>query len=98
MNAYIHKGILSMIASQLDYVAYLQELGGNMEEQIHLVDVEGFARKSGTDEHGCKWIEFEVDYMAEQEAGECCICGARLEAGWLCLDGGDEVCSSHVVY
>lgn len=97
MNASLHKGILSMIASELDYAAYLQELGGIMEE-IRLTDVEGFARKSGTDEHGSKWVQFEVDYMAEQEAGECCICGAQLEAGWFCLDGGDEVCSSHIIY
>ncbi len=73
-----------------------------MTETVKLHDagrictVEGFARKSGTDEHGNKWIEFEVDYLADQVDGKCCICGARLSSGWMCLDGGDEVCSKHV--
>jgi hypothetical protein len=58
--------------------------------------VEGFARQSGTDEGGANWIEFEVDYGAEQEPGECDICGAEIETGWMCLDGGEEVCDEHV--
>jgi len=65
-------------------------------EIIRLHNVEGIARKSGTDDHGNAWIEFEVDAFAEQEPGECSICGAELESGWLCLDGGDEVCDEHV--
>lgn len=65
-------------------------------ETIKLHDIEGFARKSGTDEHGCQWIEFEVDYLAEQEVGTCSICESEIESGWLCLDGGEEVCSDHV--
>jgi hypothetical protein len=48
------------------------------------------------DRHGCKWVEFSVDYLALQEDGECTICGATLSRGWLCLDGGGEVCSDHV--
>lgn len=67
-----------------------------MDEKIVLHDIEGFARKSGTDQHGCQWIEFTVDYGALEEDGECCICGATLTSGWLCLDGGDEVCDKHV--
>lgn len=67
-------------------------------EMITLDKVQGISRLSGTDEHGNTWVEFEVDYQAEQETGECCICGAELEAGWLCMDGGDEVCSDHVEY
>jgi len=67
-----------------------------MEEIIKLRDIQGIARLSGTDENGNVWTQFEVDYMAEQEDGECCICGARLETGWLCSDGGDEVCNKHV--
>lgn len=65
-------------------------------ETIILSDVEGISRLSGTDQHGARWTQFEVDYLAEQVPGECCICGATLESGWLCLDGGDEVCDEHV--
>ena len=32
-----------------------------------LYDATGFARFSGADESGNRWIQFEVDYMAEQE-------------------------------
>jgi hypothetical protein len=67
-----------------------------MEDTITLTNVEGFGRVSGTDEHGNHWINFEVDYFAEQLTGQCVICDAELEAGWLCLDGGDEVCDHHV--
>ena len=67
-------------------------------EAIVLHDVQGIARKSGTDEHGNEWVEFEVDAFAEQEPGECSICGETLHDGWMCLDGGEEVCSSHVEY
>jgi len=68
------------------------------EERVILSDVEGISRLSGTDQHGARWIEFEVDYFAEQVPGTCVICGATLESGWLCLDGGDEVCSEHVEF
>ena len=67
-------------------------------ETIKLVNAEGISRLSGDDENGNKWVEFEVDYFAEQEAGECSICGKELESGWMCLDGGDEVCASHIEY
>jgi hypothetical protein len=67
-------------------------------ETIKLSNVAGIARLSGTDENGCYWIEFEVDYFAEQEPGECSICGAELASGWMCLDGGEEVCSEHIEY
>lgn len=63
---------------------------------IKLHDIQGIARHLGTDEEGCTWIQFEVDYFAEQEAGDCSICGKMLEEGWMCLDGGEEVCDSHV--
>jgi len=36
---------------------------------IKLHDVQGFSRLSGIDEDGCQWIEFEVDYFADQEPG-----------------------------
>jgi hypothetical protein len=66
-------------------------------ETITLHDVDGIARLSGTDENGCSWTQFEVDSFAEQLPGECCICGEELWDGWMCLDGGDEVCDSHVI-
>jgi len=65
---------------------------------IKLTNIEGISRLSGTDEHGANWIQFEVDYFAEQMDGECAICGETLASGWLCLDGGEEVCSSHIEY
>lgn len=65
-------------------------------DTIKLTDIQGVSRKSGTDVDGNHWVEFEVDYLAQEEDGECCICGAVLSAGWLCLDGGDEVCAEHV--
>ena len=67
-----------------------------MAEIIRLRDVEGLAQKSGTDQHGRQWVQFTVDPFAEQESGECSLCGAELEEGWMCLDGGEEVCSEHV--
>ena len=66
-------------------------------ETIILQNVTGFASRSGEDTNGCKWVEFEVDYGAEQTDGECCICDATISHGWLCLDGGDEVCADHVL-
>lgn len=67
-----------------------------MSNKITLTNVVGIANLSGTDTSGCTWTQFEVDYLAEQTDGECSICGAVLTHGWMCLDGGDEVCSSHV--
>ena len=65
-------------------------------EVITLHNVTGFSRKSGIDINGNFWEQFEVDYLAEQEDGECAICHAVLTEGWMCLDGGDEVCSRHI--
>ena len=67
-------------------------------ETITLSDVTGISRKSGGDDSGSVWEQFEVDYFAEQNDGECCICHAILGTGWLCLDGGDEVCNSHIEF
>ena len=69
-----------------------------MNKRIKLHDVEGFARLSGIDEDGCTWIQFEVDVFAGQEFGECSICGAILSSGWMCMDGGEEVCEAHIVW
>ena len=65
-------------------------------ETITIYDATGVSRLSGTDYQGNTWTQFEVDYLAEQEDGECTICHAVLEEGWMCLDGGDEVCNSHI--
>ncbi len=81
------------------------------QETIRLHNLQGFARKSGTDDSGNAWIEFELDAYAidcdcdgpecdpdvcPRLGTECSICGDRIESGWLCLDGGDEVCDRHV--
>ena len=65
-------------------------------DPIRLRDIEGISRLSGTDDDGNKWVQFEVDYLAEQQAGECSICAAVLTQGWMCLDGGEEVCAEHI--
>lgn len=70
-----------------------------MSEKIKIVKVvRGCFNEinGGEDEHGCNWMTFEVDYLAEQEDGTCAICGATLSEGWLCLDGAEEVCSDHI--
>jgi len=66
-------------------------------DKIYLNNISGMGRLSGVDEHGNSWIEFEVDYFAEQIDGECDICGEELTYGWMCLDGGEEVCEDHVI-
>ena len=65
-------------------------------ETIKLTNVDGIAKLSGDDKNGNTWVKFEVDYFAEQMDGECSICGAVLSSGWMCLDGGEEVCDSHI--
>ncbi len=65
-------------------------------DTIKLHDIEGISLLSGTDDSGCTWTQFEVDYFAEQEDGECSLCGAALSSGWMCLDGGEEVCADHI--
>lgn len=67
-------------------------------ETILLHNIGGIGRKSGSDANGNRWIEFEVDAFAEQIAGECAICGAAIDNGWMCLDGGEEVCAPHVEF
>lgn len=66
-------------------------------EMIRLTNIEGFSVLSGKDSAGADWKQFSVDYLAEQLPGECAICGAILESGWLCLDDGEEVCDEHVL-
>ena len=66
--------------------------------EIKLSDIQDISRLSGMDRNGNAWIQFEVDYLAEQLDGECAECGAVLSQGWMCLDGGEEVCSSHIQF
>ncbi|MHB9134719.1 MAG: hypothetical protein ACYDBB_26910, partial [Armatimonadota bacterium] len=63
---------------------------------IRLHAVEGEAKLAGVDEDGLHWVQFEVDEFAGQEPGTCAICGETLTSGWLCGDGGEEVCDRHV--
>jgi hypothetical protein len=65
---------------------------------IRLHDLDGVDTFTGTDDDGCVWSQFQVDALAEQESGSCSICGATLHSGWHCLDGGEEVCDSHVQF
>ena len=60
------------------------------------LDSNCIARLSGQDEYDLSWIEFETDWFAGELPGTCSICGEEITAGWLCLDGGEEVCASHV--
>lgn len=71
----------------------------NTQSKVKLTDIQGIARKSGTDQYGCEWVQFEVDFLAEQEEGVCSICGEELVEGWMNLDcGSEEVCTDHVEY
>ena len=65
-------------------------------ENIILTGISGMGCLSGIDQNGARWIQFRVDYFAEQMDGECSGCGAVIDAGWMCLDGGEEVCDDHV--
>ena len=61
-------------------------------------DKNSIVRQSGIDKEGNHYIDFEVDYFAEQQTGECSICGEELESGFICLDGGEEFCGSHIIF
>lgn len=66
---------------------------------VKLHNVEGIARLSGVEYHDgavSHYIQFEVDYLAEQLPGECNICGLEIESGWVRFDGGEECCDEHV--
>lgn len=66
-------------------------------DTVYLSRIEGFARKSGTDPSGNKWIEWDTD-GSECSHDYCEICHAFLESGWVCLDGGEVVCDLHVSF
>ena len=60
------------------------------------LDSNCIARLSGQDEYDLNWIEFETDWFAGENPANCSICGEEITAGWLCLDGGEEVCATHI--
>jgi hypothetical protein len=70
------------------------------ETTVVLHDVQGIARHSGECRNGLQWIEYELDTftMDEPTPDTCSICDAEITSGWLCLDGGETVCASHVSY
>ena len=70
----------------------------NMETIKIKLDKDRFARQGGVDENDNHFIDFEVDYFADQDTGECSICGKELESGFICLDGGEEFCSDHIIF
>lgn len=53
----------------------------------------GFGRAYGVDTDGAHWTTYDRD----EGDDDCDECGARITSGWLCLDGGETVCSAHVV-
>lgn len=69
-----------------------------MDEKVVLHGIEGIARLSGYDEYDNQWVQFMVDELAGEEPGQCEICHLELWSGWMCLDGGEEVCAEHVIY
>ena len=44
---------------------------------------------------GAYWVSFVPDSLAGEESN-CDICADNVEAGYLCMDGGDCVCIDHV--
>lgn len=57
----------------------------------------GYGRQSGTDIHGAYWTTFEHEASAESPLDDCSVCGSPVHDGWLCMDGGEVVCSAHVL-
>jgi hypothetical protein len=63
--------------------------------QLHHDDYTGIYTER-TDGGDVTFTPFIVDYFAEQTDGECSLCGLTIDAGWLCLDGGEEFCNGHI--
>lgn len=76
----------------------IEDVNMSKEIVITLHNIQGISKLSGTDQHGLTWTQFEVDYLAEQEDGECVECHDTLSSGWMCMDGGDELCAEHVLF
>ena len=67
-----------------------------MKKILLKVDHPVISKITGTDTDGLTWSSFLVDQLAEQLPGVCSICNAEIEDGFLCLDGGDEVCTKYI--
>jgi hypothetical protein len=80
----------------------MQEEPDVFPDEIVLHNIQGISRKSGTDQHGAQWIEFDLETVDPGDDGaaasSCAICHEPVWQGWMCLDGGDEVCPEHVVF
>ncbi len=74
---------------------------------VNLYNVEGIARLSGYDSNGNAWTQYTLDPFCSDPGDdgevygadygdECGNCGVEMFSGWLCLDGGDTVCSECV--
>jgi hypothetical protein len=48
------------------------------------------------DQFGQTWVHVLVDPFAMQPAVQCGECEVEADQGWLCLDGGGELCVSHI--
>ena len=66
------------------------------ERKVQLTVTDGFSRLGGHDEDGNRFLQFTVDYFAEQEDAECARCGTIVSSGWACMDGGEEYCDDCV--
>jgi hypothetical protein len=49
------------------------------------------------DQFGQLWVPIQVDHFAEQSSVDCSVCHNIGDDGWLCLDGGQELCPCHVM-
>jgi hypothetical protein len=48
------------------------------------------------DQFGQSWVPIQVDHLAGESNVACVGCEEISTEGWLCLDGGQELCSDHI--
>ena len=68
---------------------------------IKLKNIQGIARKSGEDEFGNYYLEYNLDLEdieLDEDGNEiwdiCEECGKEITEGWVCMDGGETYCRS----
>jgi hypothetical protein len=67
------------------------------ENTVVIPVADGIARLSGLCTNGLMWTEYNLEpYDDGPISDTCSICDAEITSGWLCLDGGEVVCDSHV--
>lgn len=70
--------------------------------EIHLTEVGGMSRLSGTDQHGKHWDECWSDSAAKNRGMlRCSICGEPVQchvSGWICSESGEVRCDQHINY